>query len=95
MTVAADRFLPLTTGPDLQPYYEAVERAAEALASVSGVSLELLVRTCRVCGCTDAEACPGGCSWAEADLCSTCPRVPRLPRNGQGVPSSWLTLMCA
>ena len=30
--------------------------------------------TCRVCGCTDAEACPGGCIWAEPDLCSRCAR---------------------
>lgn len=27
---------------------------------------------CRVCGCTDARACPGGCSWVELDLCSAC-----------------------
>lgn len=29
-------------------------------------------RTCRVCGCTDDHACPGGCSWVEEDLCSAC-----------------------
>ena len=27
---------------------------------------------CRVCGCTDDQACEGGCSWAEPDLCSKC-----------------------
>lgn len=27
---------------------------------------------CRVCGCTDARACAGGCSWVEPDLCSAC-----------------------
>jgi hypothetical protein len=27
---------------------------------------------CRVCGCTDASACEGGCSWVEFDLCSRC-----------------------
>jgi hypothetical protein len=32
---------------------------------------------CRVCGCTDDEACPGGCSWVPdpellGDLCSVC-----------------------
>lgn len=31
--------------------------------------------TCRVCGCTQAQACPGGCYWVEPDLCSTCARV--------------------
>lgn len=29
-------------------------------------------RRCRVCGCTDDNACPGGCYWVEDDLCSTC-----------------------
>jgi hypothetical protein len=28
--------------------------------------------TCRVCGCTDKKACPGGCFWIEPDLCSAC-----------------------
>jgi hypothetical protein len=27
---------------------------------------------CRRCGCTDLHACPGGCSWVEFDLCSSC-----------------------
>jgi hypothetical protein len=29
-------------------------------------------RACRVCGCTDNQACPGGCWWADEDLCSAC-----------------------
>lgn len=29
-------------------------------------------RRCRVCGCTDENACPGGCYWVEDDLCSRC-----------------------
>lgn len=29
-------------------------------------------RTCRVCGCTDDRACPGGCHWVGQDLCSAC-----------------------
>lgn len=36
---------------------------------------------CRVCGCTNDEACVGGCSWAEPDLCSVCAAlVPPPPR---------------
>lgn len=31
-----------------------------------------LPRRCRVCGCTDDHACPGGCYWVEYDLCSAC-----------------------
>lgn len=29
-------------------------------------------RTCRVCGCNEDNACEGGCSWVEEDLCSSC-----------------------
>jgi ParB family chromosome partitioning protein len=34
---------------------------------------------CRGCGCTDAEACPGGCTWVEPGLCSTCAGPPAGP----------------
>lgn len=27
---------------------------------------------CRVCGCTASDACSGGCSWVDDDLCSVC-----------------------
>lgn len=30
------------------------------------------IATCRACSCTDEMACPGGCTWADDDLCSTC-----------------------
>ena len=29
-------------------------------------------RACRVCGCTEDNACEGGCWWVEDDLCSAC-----------------------
>ncbi len=29
-------------------------------------------QVCRVCGCTQNNACPGGCYWVEDDLCSAC-----------------------
>ena len=32
-------------------------------------------RRCRVCGCTDDNACPGGCYWMEDDLCSECAKT--------------------
>lgn len=38
-------------------------------------------RVCRVCGCTEEDACVlplgGCCTWVEADLCSAC--VPEEP----------------
>ncbi len=27
---------------------------------------------CRDCGCSDHNACLGGCGWVEEDLCSSC-----------------------
>jgi hypothetical protein len=39
--------------------------------------------SCRVCGCTDDDACPGGCWWAPdpegGDLCSQCAHRLGLP----------------
>lgn len=29
-------------------------------------------RKCRICGCTQNNACEGGCYWTEIDLCSNC-----------------------
>lgn len=40
------------------------------------MSLQLLpARECRSCLCTDLDACAGGCSWVEEDLCSRCAGV--------------------
>ena len=50
--------------------------ALEALIQVV-VDLKLMgamEQSCRVCGCTNQHACPGGCSWVEMDLCSACDR---------------------
>ena len=33
---------------------------------------DFFTRKCRVCGCDWNHPCPGGCSWAEDDLCSRC-----------------------
>jgi hypothetical protein len=33
-----------------------------------------LVR-CRVCGCTEVDACAPGCSWVDSSLCSVCDEV--------------------
>lgn len=30
---------------------------------------------CRACGCSERQACPGGCIWATPDLCSKCVEV--------------------
>lgn len=38
------------------------------------MGLILLPGTCSQCGCTDDNACAGGCSWVDEDhtLCSAC-----------------------
>lgn len=37
---------------------------------------ELWEKSCKVCGCTEEMACPGGCHWVKdikgGDLCSRC-----------------------
>lgn len=40
------------------------------------------VRTCRVCGCTDEQACEGGCAWVAwvaSDLCTRCAGLGYVP----------------
>jgi hypothetical protein len=39
-------------------------------------------RVCKGCGCTDSNACPGGCSWATRDLCSRCKARREGKKNG-------------
>lgn len=34
--------------------------------------LNTSVRQCYICGCSDHNACQGGCWWVEDDLCSSC-----------------------
>ncbi len=46
------------------PTADAVERIIPALVSFAW--------RCRVCGCTNERACPGGCHWVEPNLCSEC-----------------------
>lgn len=52
-----------------------VERVAAGAFefALSALAAELAQEAyCRICGCTQLRACPGGCSWVEPDLCSAC-----------------------
>jgi hypothetical protein len=42
---------------------------------------------CRLCGCSEANACEGGCSWVEPDLCSQC-AAKQQPEKSVHVPTS-------
>jgi hypothetical protein len=44
----------------------------KARERIEAIERELGMPRCRVCGCTDDRACPGGCYWVEPDLCSAC-----------------------
>ncbi|HST80939.1 MAG TPA: hypothetical protein VLL08_04250, partial [Kineosporiaceae bacterium] len=57
-------------GNDQDKMHAAIEAAL--LQLVGDVPALPAVRKCRVCGCTDDEACPGGCSWSQPEICSTC-----------------------
>jgi hypothetical protein len=55
---------------------EVIVRQAEAALASGSLTFDLAVSAldavCRVCGCTEEEACEGGCAWAEPDLCTAC-----------------------
>ncbi|HYG60715.1 MAG TPA: DUF1292 domain-containing protein [Symbiobacteriaceae bacterium] len=60
----ADEKADLLVDIEADEEFERVMIAAEA--AVAGLDY------CRVCGCTDANGCEGGCIWAAPGLCSRC-----------------------
>ena len=44
--------------------------------------MDTTLRTCRVCGCWDGDACAEGCYWVALDLCSACAGVGELAAAG-------------
>jgi hypothetical protein len=41
-------------------------------SSPRGPCFDAVPRSCRDCGCTDEQACPGACFWVLPDVCSAC-----------------------
>ncbi len=41
-------------------------------------------RKCRVCGCTEENACPLGCYWIRVNLCSACGKKMKLGTRKRG-----------
>lgn len=79
----AEEFWPDNTAPEeiwafmLQKIVGApttLQRDASVLCHIPALEKALAAqRRCRVCGCTDENACaPTSCYWVEADLCSEC-----------------------
>ena len=57
--------------PDLDSYLERFEKYQKEQEELNEI-FDQDDRRCRVCGCTQFNACPGGCYWIEEDLCSQC-----------------------
>ncbi|EKJ5043808.1 hypothetical protein V2113_002817 [Enterococcus faecalis] len=57
--------------PDLDSYLEKFEKYQKEQEELNKI-FDPDNRRCRVCGCTQFNACPGGCYWIEEDLCSQC-----------------------
>jgi hypothetical protein len=56
----------------------------EAAMCADAIADVVLEPSCRICGCTEENACEGGCSWVEADLCSACaPDVARAEKKSR------------
>lgn len=55
-----------------KPFTDAAKSLGLDVAKILKDAAPAKVRACRKCGCTEANACEGGCSWAEKDLCSSC-----------------------
>ncbi|WP_429864031.1 hypothetical protein ACJK2Y_00415 (plasmid) [Enterococcus faecalis] len=55
--------------PNLDSYLERFENYQKEQEELNEI-FDPDDRRCRVCGCTQFNACPGGCYWIEEDLCS-------------------------
>lgn len=64
-----------TEGPASSPAYECQDPQCTYPRPHTHPDLINRGRTCRVCGCTDDTACPGGCAWVpdDPDRCTACP----------------------
>jgi hypothetical protein len=58
--------------PGKQGLFQILSGIGHRSDNILGFPAVLAGPRCRVCGCTNDNACPGGCSWIEPDLCSAC-----------------------
>lgn len=66
----------LETAPDGSPVLVVAQGLIHRLRGLQAANL---ARSCALCGCTDDVACPGGCSWVTAELCSYCAPIALVP----------------
>lgn len=55
----------------MDAYEKYIDEMARSIEE-NGPTFDEDTRECRLCGCTQYNACPGGCSWISDDLCSQC-----------------------
>ncbi len=73
--VAAELKQPATKKNGATPKKASGGKAKGKAAPSDGVDdfgNELADEVCRGCGCSELDPCPGGCAWAEPDLCTNC-----------------------
>ncbi len=68
---------------DIDEVTERLERAIAEAPTIraDGTFIYTPDAVCRVCGCSNEQCCPGGCVWAEPNLCSRCALGRPLPRR--------------
>lgn len=54
---------------DIEWRYHPLDIESEERQARITAGLEM---ACRLCGCSDTAACPGGCIWYAPNLCSRC-----------------------
>jgi hypothetical protein len=72
------------TKPNCEPVREKMLSIEEQLANYKARLAppeRLKPRKCRICGCTQSDACPGGCTWHDADLCMVCAKLRKALRD--------------
>jgi len=71
-------------GDHIQNIADAGAEEIPALLRQIDNALEISMK-CKYCGCTDDNACEGGCSWVAKDVCSKCAsELVRVINKGNG-----------
>ena len=72
-TYAETRPFQAANGVLMDELFHVVGEAIPAVIAAEPMPVpSMLGRVCRVCGCSQHDACLAGCGWAEDDLCTAC-----------------------
>ena len=61
------------------------DRIPEMLGDNNHIPIPSLIGpVCRICGCSECDACPNNCGWVESDLCTKCTlEIQRQHKGGE------------